>query len=112
VRPMRERPGNCFNGLLGSFGGGSFFRLLCVWLSVAGCGVRGDGFAGRLGGAGVVCCSEVSGLELLEAEEGSGDLAVEGDFVAQEEFVGAHTFGGASESEDGSKGRRFWGGFY
>jgi hypothetical protein len=45
-------------------------------------------------------------LQLLEAEEGAGDLAVESDFVAQEEFVGADTFWGTVQSQDGPQGRR------
>jgi hypothetical protein len=49
-------------------------------------------------------------LKLLEAEEGSRDLAVEGDLVAQEEFVGANAFGGISPSQDGTQRRVIGGG--
>jgi hypothetical protein len=44
-------------------------------------------------------------LELQEADEGSGDLAVEGDLVAQEEFVGAHAVGGIFPGQDGAERR-------
>ena len=49
---------------------------------------------------GVFRWFEFSGLQLLEAKEGSGDLAVEGDLVAEEEFVSANAFTGAAQSED------------
>jgi hypothetical protein len=49
-------------------------------------------------------------LELLEAEEGSGDLAVEGDFVAQKEFVSTNAFDGISPRQDGTQGRVIGGG--
>ncbi len=65
-----ERRGHCFNRLLGSFRRGVF-----RWF-------------------------EFSGLKLLEAEEGSGDLAIEGDLVAEQKLVGADAFGGDAQSED------------
>ena len=39
----------------------------------------------------------------MEAEEGSGDLTVEGDVIADQEFVDADTFGGAVQSQKGTK---------
>jgi hypothetical protein len=49
-------------------------------------------------------------LELLEAEEGAGDLAVEGDLVAQEKFVDANALRGGAQSEDCTERTRFFGG--
>jgi hypothetical protein len=86
-----------FKGLLGSFRAGGNF-----WIARDGLGR--DWVRGRA----CLClvrldCSSFF-LKLLEAEEGSGDLAVEGDLVAEQEFVRADTFWGRSEGEDGAEG--------
>jgi hypothetical protein len=75
----RAFPDCRFNGLLGSFRRRSFF-------------------------VGWICPNRFC-LELLEAEEGSGDLPVEGDLIAQEEFVGANAFGGVSPRQQGAQRR-------
>jgi hypothetical protein len=92
-----------FKGLLGSFPRGSFyfwvfFRARCLaqrrrwrcrflnWLTGA--------FRGW----------EPSILQLVEAEEGTGDLTVESNLVAEEEFVGADAVGGSAQRQDGKEG--------
>ena len=52
---------------------------------------------------------EFPGLKPLEAQQGSGDLTVQGDFIAKEEFVGAGTIGGAHR-QDGAEGSYLAGG--
>ena len=55
-------------------------------------------FGGRSGPTAVA-----SILQLMEAEEGAGDLAVEGDLITQEEFVGANIVGGGAEGLHGTQ---------
>ena len=75
--------GNGFNGLLGSFLTGRFF-----WRALSS-----TQNGGRSGPTAVP-----SILQLMQAEEGSGDLAIEGDLVAEEELVGANVFGRGAQS--------------
>ena len=58
-------------------------------------GGRRDGFLGQTGGALRVSC-----LQLVEAQEGSGDLAVQSVFVTQKEFVGVNAFRGSAPCEE------------
>jgi hypothetical protein len=51
--------------------------------------------------------SRVPVLELLKAEKGSGDLAVEGDFVAEQEFVGANALVASAKGHDRAQGGIF-----
>ena len=107
---VRSLPGLLFQGLPGSFRGiaSSGRRSAHVPVEVAKRVASVRAAVARLSLADAfrrVLQLEFLSLELLEAEEGSGDLAVEGDFVAQEEFVGAHAFGGVAPGQDGAQRR-------
>ncbi len=77
------------------------FMFRSGWLS--GGRLWPDGFSGRL--SGPLCSLEFLDLELQQGEEASGDLAIEGDFVAQEDLVDAHAVGGIFPGQDGAQRR-------